>query len=262
MLIAAKKIPLIRGLLRAEYPDDIEGMLGKSIKVFYRNLSYALLGPDEPIHVVIPTGQLNNEELILLEHMITTAGWSIEERDRDYYKVTPRSGEVTEEQLIMKGELCPYCKVPTQFTGTGYECPSCMASVECHPGTTAAMGFVANGTLRNLRSLVHDTMDVLWMHNKLPRSEVYRRLREEMGLTKAQCHIAKFDEKQCKQALKCVNRLKKELDNERDSSTESGGNDSKEGGRRGSRTTAHGATSPGADTTGSTSSNGTTGTKP
>ena len=83
------------------------------------------------------------------------------------------------------------------------------------------MGFVANGVLRKLRGLVHDTMDVLWMENKMSRTEVYRKLREEMGLTKAQCHVAKFDEKQCKQALKCVNRLKKDLDNERDSRTKS-----------------------------------------
>lgn len=221
MLISASKVPLIRGLLRSEYPDNLKGMLDKSVKVFYRNLTYALLGPTEPIHVVIPTGQLENEELILLESMLTGAGWNIEERDRDYYKVTPRSGEITEEQRIMKGELCPYCKVPTQFTGKGYECPQCFASVECHPGTTAAMGFVANGVLRKLRGLVHDTMDVLWMENKMPRTEVYRKLREEMGLTKAQCHVAKFDEKQCKQALKCVNRLKKDLDNERDSRTKS-----------------------------------------
>lgn len=215
MLLSASKVPLLISLLQAEFPSDIDGILGKSLRIFYKNLMFAischLSDPKTPLHVTIPTGLLQGEELNLLEHMLLNAGWDIVERDRDYYKVVPGTGTLNEEQLIMKGELCPYCKVPTKFMGGYYECPKCLAQVECHPGTTAAMGFVASAPLRKLRHQVHEAMDVLWRENKLKREEVYRQLRQKLGLTKAACHVAKFDERQCKKAIKAIAEIKKEV---------------------------------------------------
>ena len=198
---------MIRSMLMAEYPNNLKGILAKSVKVFYRNLLNALVSDNEQLYVMIPTSQLNEEELTLLEHMLSNAGWSITERDRDYYKVIPAESPETEEQLIMLGKLCPYCHVPTQLECGYWVCPSCMAKVECHPGTTAAMGFVANENLRRERHRVHEAMDRLWMTGGMKRSEVYYRLRQEMSLTKARCHIAKFDEQQCQQALKCLKNI-------------------------------------------------------
>ena len=207
LLISADKVPMIRSMLMAEYPTNLRGILAKSIKVFYRNFLNALVSDDVNIHVTIPTSKLDEEELNLLEHMLNSAGWSVVERDRDYYKVVPEQTPETEEQLIMLGKLCPYCHVPTRLDCGFWECPSCMARVECHPGTTAAMGFVANDALRKERNKVHDVMDRLWINGGMKRSDVYYQLRQEMKLTKARCHIAKFDEKQCRQALKCLQNI-------------------------------------------------------
>lgn len=215
MLLSASKVPLLTSLLQTEFPDDIDGILGKSLRIFYKNLMLAischLSNPKAPIYVTLPTSQLSGDELNLLENMFLTAGWNIVERDRDYYKVIPGNGVLSEEQLVMKGELCPYCKVPTKFMGKYYECPQCFAQVECHPGTTAAMGFVANAALRKLRHQVHAEMDILWREKKLKREEVYRKLRQKLNLTKAACHVAKFDETQCKKAIKVIAEIKKEV---------------------------------------------------
>lgn len=214
LLISAKKVPLIRSMLMAEYPTKLKGMLAKSIKVFYRNFLNALVADDVNIHVTIPTSKLNEEELSLLEHMVVNAGWSVAERDRDYYKVVPEAVPESTEQLIMLGKLCPYCQIPTRLEDGYWECPSCMARVECHPGTTVAMGYVANEALRRERHKVHESMDKLWKTGGMKRSEVYYRLRQEMKLTKARCHIAKFDEAQCRQALKCLQNIEESNDSE------------------------------------------------
>lgn len=230
MLIAAKKVPLIRSMLMTEYPDNLKGMLAKSIKVFYRNLLYALVGDSEDIYVNIPTGQLGEDDMSLLEHMLKNSGWSVAERDRDYYKVIPKTAAASEEQLIMQGLLCPYCHTATRLIEGFWECPSCLARVECHPGTTAAMGFVANEALRKQRHQVHEVMDQLWLTGGLKRSDVYYKLRQQMNLTKAQCHVAKFNEEQCKQALKCLKTIEDSINNEQTNSSGSG-KDPEESGR-------------------------------
>jgi hypothetical protein len=193
-------------------------MLAKSVLVFYKNLMLALIKKvvsNQPIEVTIPTSKLDAQELDTLETSLTVAGWSIKERDRDYYLVIPEKVEVSEEQRIMSGTLCPYCKTATVFQGRSYECPSCGASVECHPGTLVAMGFVARGKLREKRNQVHKVLDELWRTGRLSRSEVYSKLREKMCLTKAACHVAKFNESQCDEALEYLKQITKELENAR-----------------------------------------------
>ena len=215
VVLPANKVSLLISMLQSEFPDDIKGILGKSLKIFYKNLMYAvschLSNPKDPLYVTVPTGQLSGEELNLMEHIFLNAGWDIVERDRDYYKVVPGDGKLTREQQIMKGELCPYCGVPTELKGRYYECPLCLASVECHPGTTAAMGFVAQPALRKLRHDLHTSMDVLWKEHKIKREDVYYRLRNKLGLTKAACPVAKFDEGQGKEAMKAIAEIKEEL---------------------------------------------------
>lgn len=214
MLISAKRVHVLADILSSEFPEGYKGMLAKSVLVFYRNLMFALIKnatTKEPIKVTIPTSELDNQELDTLETSLTNAGWKIKERDRDYYLVTPVQENVNIEQRIMNGTFCPYCKIPTVYQGDRYECPECYASVECHPGTMVAMGFVARSRLRNKRNKVHSVLDAIWQDKKLSRKEVYSRLREKMGLTKAMCHVAKFDEVQCDEALKYLEQIQKEL---------------------------------------------------
>ena len=216
MLISAKRVHVLSDILALEFPDGYRGMLAKSVLVFYKNLMLALIKnvvSNKPVEVTIPTGQLDAKELDTLEMSLSVAGWSIKERDRDYYLVIPEKVEVSEEQRIMNGTFCPYCKIPTVFQGDRYECPACNASVECHPGTLVAMGFVARRKLKEKRNQVHQVLDELWKTDKLSRSEVYAKLRGKMNLTKAACHVAKFNESQCEQALECLKQIKKEITN-------------------------------------------------
>ena len=217
MLLPAKRVRVLSDILRAEFPKKYQGMLAKSVLVFYRNLVFAIIKQivsGSAIEVTIPTGQLDSGELERLEQALTCAGWYIKERDRDYYLVVPKKQEPeTTDRQIMEGHMCPYCRVATVYQEGRYECPQCHASVECHPGTLVSMGFVANGQLRKQRARVHDVLDALWMQGSLSRKEVYRRLREKMGLTKAQCHVAKFDEGQCRQALQCIKQITEEIKN-------------------------------------------------
>ena len=198
-MIQSNKIKTILSLLCSEFPSSWSGMLGKSARMFYRNLMFAIGNhiPDsrDPVYVTIPTGLLNNTELDILESALTNASWRIVERDRDYYKVTPGNVNDTVKEQIMTGHLCPYCKVKTEFNQDRWVCPRCLAYVECHRGTTAAMGFVANESLRKRRHAFHEKLDRMWMGGKFNRGELYYKLRTKLGLTKAECHVAKFDEK-------------------------------------------------------------------
>ena len=214
MLIKADRVRAIYDILRLEFPHHYTGMLEKSVLVFYRNLMFAIikqLTTGSSVAVTIPTSLLSDKELRVLEEALTIAGWQIKERDRDYCLVVPGKSYESSEKSIMEGRLCPYCKIDTVYSFGYYECPQCHARVECHPGTTVAMGFVANRQLREKRDEVHHVLDSLWMEGKLKRNEVYARLREKMGLTKAQCHVAKFDEGQCDKSLKCLKQIAEEL---------------------------------------------------
>lgn len=118
---------------------------------------------------------------------------------------------------------CPYCwKCSVLVDGRAiypgrpdlrqklfWACVSCEAWVGCHPGTKAALGRLANASLRKLKHEVHEVFDPHWISapdRKAARTRAYARLAQEMGLPPEQCHIGMFDEERCRAALAVVNQ--------------------------------------------------------
>lgn len=106
---------------------------------------------------------------------------------------------------------CPYCGSPVDFVdsekiygksyGMAYVCskyPKCRAWVGAHKNGGAPLGTLANDELRLLRMTCHRLFDPLWKSGKIKRPEAYRVMRKLMDLSKAECHIAMFNEVRCK----------------------------------------------------------------
>lgn len=122
--------------------------------------------------------------------------------------------------------ICPYCKQPSVQTSgsevyprlrnisgkTFYKCAPCNALVGCHPGTDHPLGSLANTDLRKLRIQAHAAFDQLWNAN-FPRfssrRKAYSWLGNRMGLKEGKCHIAMFDDDQCKKAIFSVEEFLK-----------------------------------------------------
>ena len=110
--------------------------------------------------------------------------------------------------LIEAGLHCPYCDIPTVLTECRadfrytyrhmYRCPGCGAFVLCHPGTTRAMGSVADSELRCLRHVSHIWFDAVW-RNKLKRSRynAYSWLALRLNMNKNDVHMGRFDKEMC-----------------------------------------------------------------
>jgi len=139
--------------------------------------------------------------------------------------------------------VCPYCNTnavlldPTpaeagdlaaypykKYYGPLWVCshyPTCNAYVGCHPGTTMALGRLADKELRLLKSQVHAVFDPLWMYEHAIRKRRYRRrgnmkniirnkwyewLAGKLGIPVEQCHIGMFDNDTCQRAIEiCKN---------------------------------------------------------
>lgn len=111
---------------------------------------------------------------------------------------------------------CPYCDKSTKFMtskefygrdyGTNlYVCKPCDARIGTHGRTANALGTLAKAELRELRRVAHTLFDPLWRGEKgkgdtsrMTRKEAYKWLRETMGMSKEDGHIAKFNEEQCR----------------------------------------------------------------
>jgi zinc-finger-containing domain len=113
---------------------------------------------------------------------------------------------------------CQYCQKETQLVnGTViyshrpdlagkkfYICKPCKAYVGCHPNTSTPLGTVANYELRRLRNIAHSTFDPIWRSKSLSRSEAYIWLQGKLGLSAVDCHIAMFNNIQCKAVVDAV----------------------------------------------------------
>lgn len=77
-----------------------------------------------------------------------------------------------------------------------YRCRLCRASVGCHDGTTAPMGYMADATTRQLRIRAHAAFDPLWRGGPLTRTKAYRMLAEHLGIIETACHIAELTPEQ------------------------------------------------------------------
>jgi zinc-finger-containing domain len=85
-----------------------------------------------------------------------------------------------------------------------YICKPCKAYVGCHSNTENPLGTVANYSLRKLRNEAHAIFDPIWRSKTLSRSAAYVWMRDKLGLSVDDCHIAMFNPGQCKQLIEAV----------------------------------------------------------
>jgi hypothetical protein len=83
----------------------------------------------------------------------------------------------------------------------------CLGAHGAHAGSGRPLGTPAPSNVREARKRAHEAFDQLWQgpHSFLSRGEAYALLRQVMNLTKAQTHIALFDESQCDFVVEWVN---------------------------------------------------------
>jgi hypothetical protein len=113
---------------------------------------------------------------------------------------------------------CPYCNNKAEFIsskefygkcyGTNlYVCRPCDARVGAHRKGNKPLGTMANKKLRALRMACHEAFDPMWKRKRkqnVRRREAYKWLQNEMGLTKREAHIGKFNEEQCFKLLRLI----------------------------------------------------------
>jgi hypothetical protein len=111
--------------------------------------------------------------------------------------------------------ICRYCGEEAQLMfgrdlfGEGrrlerkryWVCERCDARVGCHGESREPMGELADASLRKLRSKAHKFFDRMWQQGHKTRNSAYFWLAEKMGLTRNECHIANFDEEDCRKVI-------------------------------------------------------------
>ena len=122
-----------------------------------------------------------------------------------------------------KPQYCDLCKQPTELATSldiygvqvgGWDVyirctnPHCRAFVETMPATELAAGRMSSPAVRRARVEAHKVFDPLWQPDKSKRTRAYQWLQKKMGLTEAECHIRKFDERQCYRVIQLVKRFK------------------------------------------------------
>lgn len=121
---------------------------------------------------------------------------------------------------------CPYCGLRSELV-TGAEiyphrrgdewlakkpfycCGPCQAWVGCHPGTTNALGRLANAELRKAKSDAHAAFDPLWKKKQAQtgggkgraRNAGYDWLADQLGIPREDCHIGMMDVDLCKRVV-------------------------------------------------------------
>lgn len=118
-----------------------------------------------------------------------------------------------------KFKLCEYCgaraylvdssAVYRRSYGLIYHCPPCNAWVGVHKGTTRALGRLANAELRRWKIKAHDAFDPICKFKSKRRDRAYQWLAKQLGLTRNQCHIGKFDVEQCRLVVEVCNEYRK-----------------------------------------------------
>jgi hypothetical protein len=118
----------------------------------------------------------------------------------------------------MNTPACPYCGKNSELvTGRDvypgrqnlwdkpiYRCAPCGAWVGCHPGTTRALGRLADAGLRRAKMAAHDAFDPLWRKGPggaaahfQTRATAYEWLSGQLGVPVRNCHIGMFDTVLC-----------------------------------------------------------------
>lgn len=117
--------------------------------------------------------------------------------------------------------ICDYCGEAARLT-TGrevyphradlhgksfYVCTPCDARVGCHPGTTNALGRLANAELRGAKQAAHAAFDPLWQGGGMKRKDAYYRLSKALGIPFADCHIGMMDAAMCRRVVEVVREI-------------------------------------------------------
>ena len=112
--------------------------------------------------------------------------------------------------------ICDYCQESAPLVdsevfygrsyGLAYYCKPCDAWVGVHKGTTKALGRLANHELRRWRIKAHDAFDPIWRYKSMRRYRAYAWLAKQLGLSKDDCHIGKFDVDTCKLVVQVCNQ--------------------------------------------------------
>ena len=64
---------------------------------------------------------------------------------------------------------------------------------------------------RQARYLAHFVFDSLWQSGMVPKSRLYKRLSEYMGLPQREAHIGMFNRDQCQKVMALCKQIRKEL---------------------------------------------------
>lgn len=94
-----------------------------------------------------------------------------------------------------------YPHLPSLASKPFHACLPCKAWVGCHPGTTNALGNVANSELRQARSRAHAAFDPIWQSKGMSRRAAYGWLAHQLRLPGSRCHIAQLDIALCQQVV-------------------------------------------------------------
>lgn len=116
----------------------------------------------------------------------------------------------------MSAPICPYCGKVSELVNGGvvyprsgsalkaknfYRCIPCDAIVGCHPGTTVALGRLANAPLRQAKMAAHSVFDLKWRCGGMKRKEAYGWLAEKLGIDRKECHIGMMDMEMCQRVV-------------------------------------------------------------
>jgi ssDNA-binding Zn-finger/Zn-ribbon topoisomerase 1 len=101
--------------------------------------------------------------------------------------------------------------------GKFYGCvryPACDATHGAHPDGEP-LGVPANKETKQARMDAHEAFDQLWKGaskagRKSARGNAYRWLREQLGLTKEQCHIGRFDKAMCLKVIELCEKRRRD----------------------------------------------------
>lgn len=125
----------------------------------------------------------------------------------------------------IKPPICPYCKCEAELVsslrfyrtdfGKLWACPtaSCDARVGVHKGSPvyAPVGSLANGPLRLLRKMAHESFDPLWKSGRVSRIHAYHLLTTALRRDRM-VHIGFMDEADCRATIRVIPEILAKLD--------------------------------------------------
>ena len=123
---------------------------------------------------------------------------------------------------------CDYCGAPAELVGGDvlyphrsdlvgkkfWRCVPCGAYVGTHANskTHEPLGRLANAELRKAKQAAHALFDPFWHSQGWKRRRAYSWLAEQMGKTRAEAHIGKFDVPECQKLIAILNEQKERIE--------------------------------------------------